>query len=89
MDTNPAKRRKVGHSNGGSFEATLTAGIQQPTAFVLETEELLREVRLDYGNAFDGADELLHTLKRSIEQIEPHGPIPVSKMQLLTLQLLG
>lgn len=75
--------------NGASFESAITAGIQQPTSFVLETEELLREVRLDHEKAFEGADDLLHRLKGSIEAIEPHGPIPVNNIRNLSLEVLG
>ncbi|KAL1875324.1 hypothetical protein VTK73DRAFT_10108 [Phialemonium thermophilum] len=77
MTSVPTKRRKLGHPDGELLESAMAVGIQQPTAFVLETEELLNEVRLDYSKALEGADDLLRQLKTSVEQIEPHDPVPI------------
>ena len=77
MDSNAAKRRKMEHSNGASFPSAISPSSQRVTPFVMETDELLKEVKLDYGKTLEGADELLLKLKRSIEEMQPHGPIPV------------
>lgn len=81
MDASAAKRRKTEHSNGTLFESAVIPGTQRATPFVMETDELLKEVKPDYGKQFEGADQLLHKLKQSIEEIQPHGPIPVSNYQ--------
>lgn len=77
MDSSAAKRRKMEHSKGASFPSSISPRSQRATPFVMETDELLKEVKLDYGKTLEGADELLHKLKRSIEEMQPHGPIPV------------
>ena len=79
MDSKPAKRRKVDHL--GDIQPIPTV-IHHPTTFVLEADELLKEVKLDYGKALRGVDELLHELKNTIESIAPHEPIPVSYTHL-------
>ncbi|KAI1082610.1 Nrap protein [Whalleya microplaca] len=80
MESNTPKRRKLDHTNGGpSFESTnpsaSSMGSSGASAFVLETEELLREVKLDYNKAFPGVDETLRQFKDSIESLEPHEPL--------------
>lgn len=85
MDPNPAKRRKLEHqephdstSNGAAaLEAAATAGTSRPSTFVLQTQELLKEVRIDYNKYFAGADEFLHRVKSTIEEISPQGPTPI------------
>ncbi len=80
MDSAPAKRRKIEHSKGSTDKALQSAastGISRSRAFILEAEELLEEVSLDYATAFAGADDLLHKIKGSIEAIEPQGSLPV------------
>ena len=84
MEENFAKRRKINHGNGNDgslFEAssaTISAmGSSGASAFVLETEELLREVKLDHPKAFPGLDETLRQFKDTIEALEPHDPTPV------------
>jgi U3 small nucleolar RNA-associated protein 22 len=44
---------------------------------VLQTDELLKEAKLDYGKALKGVDEHLHRLKEAIDTATPHGPEPV------------
>lgn len=81
MEMERAKRRKLDHETGnhipGSLDSADAAGFLKPGAFILETEELLKEVRVDYG-ALEDVEQLLHSVKNCIEAIEPHGPLPVS-----------
>ncbi|EGS22173.1 uncharacterized protein CTHT_0016900 [Thermochaetoides thermophila DSM 1495] len=82
MDAAPAKRRKIAHPDGNAsiaLEAAQAAatGVSRARAFVLETEEMLDSVDLDYSEAFDGADALLHRLKGSIETIPAHDAQPL------------
>lgn len=89
MDSNPAKRRKLEHqpphqdspsstSASDALDAAATAGTSRPSAFVLQTQELLREARINYDKSFPGADDLLRQIKSIIEAVQPQGPLPVS-----------
>lgn len=86
MDNNPAKRRKVDHreprglaaDGSAALDAAAQAGTPRPSTFALQTQELLREVRLDYDKTFAGADALLHRIKSTLEATKPHEPTPVS-----------
>jgi U3 small nucleolar RNA-associated protein 22 len=80
-----SKRRKIGHSSSGlrhdaliDFEARSSARVSTASTFVLQTDELLKEAKLDYGKALKGADDHLHRLKEAIDSAEPHDPVPVS-----------
>ncbi|KAK7745932.1 U3 snoRNP protein [Cytospora paraplurivora] len=84
MDPNPAKRRKLQHqephdssNSSAALEAASTSGASRSSTFVLQTRELLREVRINYDNHFAGADELLHRVKSTIEAISPQDPTPI------------
>ena len=80
MASAPAKRRKLGHARNGAdaaLESAASTGISRSRAFVLEAEELLGSVRLDYATALDGADALLHRIKGAVEAIKPHDFLPV------------
>lgn len=82
MEENFAKRRKINHGNDGSLFETSSAaasamGPSGASAFVLETEELLKEVKIDYSKALPGVDDFLRQFKDSIEALEPHDPTPV------------
>ena len=80
MDSGPAKRRKLDHTKGGSekaLQAVASVGMSRSRTFILEAEELLDEVGLDYATAFGGADELLRQIKGSIEAIEAHDTLLV------------
>lgn len=80
MDSAPAKRRKLDHTQDGAdiaLETAASTGISRSRAFVLEAEELLDSVRLDYETALDGADGLLHKVKGIIEGTKAHEPLPV------------
>lgn len=84
MESSPPKRRKLEHDlgntsgqNKNAFGAAATAGLFRPSTFILETEELLKESRVDYGKAFAKADDLLRRLKGAIESIDSHESLPV------------
>ncbi|KAG4219140.1 hypothetical protein PC116_g32380, partial [Phytophthora cactorum] len=53
-------------------------GSSGASAFVLETEELLKEVKFDYGKASSDVEDVLRQLKDVIEATEPHDPFPIS-----------
>ncbi len=73
MDEIPAKRRKLDRPDENVLKAAGISG----SAFVLQIAELLKEERLDYGSDLEGVDDLLHKIKGSIENIEPHEATPV------------
>ncbi|KAI0150571.1 pre-rRNA processing protein utp22 [Xylariaceae sp. FL1272] len=80
MDTNSPKRRKLDHANGGpTFESTASSsmGASGSSAFVLETEELLKESRVDYAQAFAGVEQTLREIKDAIEGLDSYGPVPI------------
>ncbi|KAL2167229.1 hypothetical protein VTG60DRAFT_1580 [Thermothelomyces hinnuleus] len=80
MDSTPAKRRKLDHSQDDAevlLQSAASTGISRSRAFILEAEELLDSVRLDYETALDGADNLLHRIKGTIEGIKPHEALPI------------
>ncbi|CAM1503781.1 Fc.00g013720.m01.CDS01 [Cosmosporella sp. VM-42] len=81
-----SKRRKLGHSGSGlrhegliDFESRSTARVSTASTFVLQTDELLKEARLDYGKALKDVDTHLHRLKEAIESIVPHDPVPIAE----------
>ncbi len=85
METSPSKRRKLGHpgdrlssaAETSTLELAASGGLHQPRTFILETDELLRQEKLDYNIAFPGAGDLLLKLKTVLEGIETHQPAPV------------
>ncbi|KAL2163451.1 hypothetical protein VTH06DRAFT_5509 [Thermothelomyces fergusii] len=82
MDSTPAKRRKLDHFQDDAevlLQSAASTGISRSRTFVLESEELLDSVRLDYEAALDGADDLLHRIKGTIENIKPHEPLPIAQ----------
>ncbi|KOS18093.1 U3 small nucleolar RNA-associated protein 22 [Escovopsis weberi] len=85
MESN-SKRRKIEHANIGlrhealiDFESRNAARISTASTFVLQTDELLKEARFDYGKALSNVDGQLHKLKSIIDSIKPHEPVPISK----------
>lgn len=79
-----SKRRKIDHAGTGlrhrgliDFEFRGAAQVSVATAFVLQTEQLLDQVRIDYPKALKGADGHLYRLKAILDAIEPHEPRPV------------
>ncbi|KAI1150406.1 Nrap protein [Nemania diffusa] len=82
MESNSPKRRKMDHTHGGpTFETIVSSsmGASGSSAFVLETDELLREVKLDYAKAFPGLDQTLRQFKEAIEGLEQYGPVPIDE----------
>lgn len=81
MYSAPAKRRKIEHKQDGAEKAlesaVRTTGVSRGRAFILEAEELLDEVRIDYKTALEGADELLHRIKGAVEAIASNDALPV------------
>ncbi|KAI1438048.1 pre-rRNA processing protein utp22 [Xylaria sp. CBS 124048] len=79
MESNSPKRRKLDHDGAPAFESAATASMANSgsSAFVLETEELLKEVRLDYSTAFPKLDQTLRQFKEAIESLEKYGPVPI------------
>lgn len=80
MESNSPKRRKLDHAHGGptlDSAASSSMGASGSGAFVLETDELLREAKLDYSKAFPGLDQTLRQFKEAIEGLEPYGLVPV------------
>ncbi|KAK0625292.1 Nrap protein [Bombardia bombarda] len=82
MEPNHAKRRKTQHSREGARKAlgavASSGGLSKSRAFILEADELLEEISLDYGAALEGVDDLLRRIKGSIEAIEPRESLPVT-----------
>ncbi|KAI1763688.1 Nrap protein [Hypoxylon sp. FL1150] len=80
MEASTAKRRKLDHSNG--YEAgnavLSTMGASGASAFVLETEELLKEVKLDYSRTSSKVEDYLKQFKDIIDAAEPHEPLPIN-----------
>lgn len=91
METSPPKRRKLSQSADATMlgSATLeaaasSAGMYRPSTFILETEELLKEVKVDSSKSLAGIEELLHQVKSGVEALQGHEPVPVSKFSLLS-----
>ncbi|CRJ79684.1 hypothetical protein BN1708_000073, partial [Verticillium longisporum] len=72
-----AKRRKVSH-NGDAPKSKRSVAMATASPFVLQTEELLKEVNVDYAETFDGADALLKQIKDVIDGIAPQEAAPIS-----------
>ncbi|EXA42621.1 hypothetical protein FOVG_07791 [Fusarium oxysporum f. sp. pisi HDV247] len=82
-----SKRRKLDHSGSGlrhdaliDFEARSSARVSTASTFVLQTDELLKEAKLDYGKALKHVDANLHRLKEAIDTATPHGPEPITEV---------
>ncbi|KAJ3532365.1 hypothetical protein NM208_g8472 [Fusarium decemcellulare] len=81
-----SKRRKLDHSGAGlrhdgliDFEARSSARVSTASTFVLQTDELLKEAKLDYSKALKGVDTHLHRLKEAIDSATPHDPVPIAE----------
>ncbi|KAI1135469.1 Nrap protein [Hypoxylon sp. FL0543] len=79
MEESTAKRRKLDHADGGpTFEARSSSasamGASGASAFILETEELLKDVKFDYGISSSTVEDTLRQFKDVIEAAEPHEP---------------
>jgi U3 small nucleolar RNA-associated protein 22 len=71
--TPPPKRTK---DNDGS--ALYAGGLYKSSMFKLQVDEMLAEVRPNYGEKFSGADDALRQLKGLIEAIEGRAALSVS-----------
>ncbi|KAI1370993.1 Nrap protein [Hypoxylon crocopeplum] len=60
--------------------STSSMGASGASAFVLETEELLKEVKWDYGNTVTSFEDTLRQFKDAIEASEPHPPVSIVEM---------
>ncbi|KAF7561975.1 hypothetical protein G7046_g2151 [Stylonectria norvegica] len=85
MESN-SKRRKLGHSGAGlrhdgliDFESRSSTRVSTASTFVLQTDELLKEAKLDYGKALKGVDSHLHRLKEVIDSAKEHDSIPITE----------
>ncbi|RDA93387.1 hypothetical protein CP533_1962 [Ophiocordyceps camponoti-saundersi (nom. inval.)] len=81
-----SKRRKIDHADAGlrhhgliDFQAPTATQLSTATAFVLQTDQLLKEARLDYGKVLGDVDGHLFRLKQAIEAIEPHELLPIGE----------
>ncbi|KHO01069.1 pre-rRNA processing protein Utp22 [Metarhizium album ARSEF 1941] len=83
------KRRKIDH--GGSslrhdglidFESPNAARVSSASTFVLQTDELLKETKLDYRKTLKDVDATLFRLKTIVDAIEPHAPLPIAEATL-------
>ncbi|KAH7157184.1 Nrap protein [Dactylonectria macrodidyma] len=80
------KRRKLDHSRPGlrhdaliDFESRSSARVSTASTFVLQTDELLKEAKLDYGKTLKGVDDHLHRLKAAIDSATSHDPVPITE----------
>ncbi|KAI1498438.1 nrap protein [Biscogniauxia marginata] len=86
MEENNTKRRKLSHTDGvspledPSAPSVSGMGASGASAFVLETEELLRNQRLDYNKSFAGLDDTLRQFKDAVEALEGHAPLPIGNV---------
>lgn len=80
MESSP-KRRKTSGGEKEQFDGRLATA----SRFVLEADELLKEVRVDYGKAAFGAsdaDSVVFQVREAIESIEGHEGVPVSQVSI-------
>ena len=83
---NNSKRRKIEYGGSGlrkdaliDFQSRNSARVSSTSTFMLQTDELLKQTKVDTGSAFKSLTEQLHSLKGIIDAIEPHGPIPIAE----------
>ena len=87
-----SKRRKIDHGDSGlrktgliDFESRNSTRLSTASTFVLQTDELLKEAKVDYTQASKGLFEQLQQLKEGIESIEPHDAVPVRQAHSIHL----
>lgn len=80
-----AKRRKIDHGGSGlrhdgliDFESRNASRVSTASTLVLQTDELLKEAKVDYSKTLKDVDGQLFQLKTILDSIEPHEPLPVS-----------
>ncbi|TQS32907.1 hypothetical protein Golomagni_06764 [Golovinomyces magnicellulatus] len=81
-----SKRRKVDHGGSGlhqnaliDFESRNSARVSSSSTFMLQTDELLKQTKIDTGSTFKDVNGQLHKLKGLIDAIEPQNPIPIAE----------
>ncbi|PHH71877.1 hypothetical protein CDD80_4920 [Ophiocordyceps camponoti-rufipedis] len=82
-----SKRRKIDHTEAGlrrhsaliDFKAPSSTQLSTATAFVLQTDQLLKEARIDYDKTLGDVDGHLFRLKKAIEAIDSHDPLPIGE----------
>ncbi|KAM3561358.1 hypothetical protein ARSEF4850_003260 [Beauveria asiatica] len=79
-----SKRHKLDHQGQGirhkgliDFESRDATRLSTASTFVLKTDELLKETKLDYDATFKGLNSQLHKIKGIIDSIEPHDAQPI------------
>ncbi|MBN72951.1 MAG: hypothetical protein CME32_27160, partial [Gimesia sp.] len=65
------------HSKLIDFQSVDATRLSTASIFTLQTDELLKGARLDYGKTLKGAEEHLHNLKGIIESIPQHDAAPI------------
>ncbi|KAG6017784.1 hypothetical protein E4U54_003389 [Claviceps lovelessii] len=80
------KRRKIEHGGAGlrhqnliDFESRSAAQVSTASTFVLQTDELLKEAKIDYVTTLKDVDSQLFRLKTIVDSIEPHEPLPIAQ----------
>ncbi|GAB0134919.1 hypothetical protein EsDP_00003271 [Epichloe bromicola] len=80
------KRRKIEHGGAGlrhdnliDFESRSTTQVSTASTFVLQTDELLKEAKLDYTKSLKDVDNQLHRIKTIVDSIAPHEPLPIAQ----------
>ncbi|KEY67976.1 hypothetical protein S7711_02181 [Stachybotrys chartarum IBT 7711] len=82
-----AKRRKIAHDSDSGirhdglidFQSRDSSRISTASTFILQTDELLKEARLDSAAALKGVDGQLHKIKTIVDSIEPHESLLISE----------
>lgn len=90
-----AKRRKIAHDSDSGirhdglidFQSRDSSRISTASTFILQTDELLKEARLDSATALKAADGQLHKIKTIVDSIESHESLLVCTLPLLVLVL--
>ncbi|KAG5949182.1 hypothetical protein E4U53_006001 [Claviceps sorghi] len=80
------KRRKIEHGAAGlrhqsliDFESRSAAQVSTASTFVLQTDELLKEAKIDCATTLKDVDAQLFRLKTIVDSIEPHEPLPIAQ----------
>lgn len=90
MMESSSKRRKIDHGDSGlrktsliDFESRNTTRLSTASTFVLQTDELLKESKVDYTQASKDLFDQLQKLKEAIESIESHAALPVGRPPIM------
>ncbi|KAI0836175.1 Nrap protein [Hypoxylon sp. FL0890] len=85
MQSNTAKRRKLDHAaRAPTFEAMSSSasamGASGASAFIMQTEELLKETKFDYSKVSSTIEDTVRQFKDVIEKAQPHDPLPIGEV---------